>query len=354
MLRIIACMLVITVHASSFIILISVYERNWIFGHMYNTIAHAGNILFLMISGSLLLSEHYQFDAKFFYTHNFLRLLAAYFLWLGLYGAAEVFLTSSGGFWSGITKIPAAAFKNILKGSGWYHFWFLPMIMSLYLLLPMLRMVCRTKGVTSYFVLLFFIFAVLSPTILYFDFPYKNIFEAFATRIPFTLVNHYAGYFVLGHWLTIFMKEKQYRAGKVCLFGGVLITLSVFGSLFGDRILARQRQSYNSNSMNELFSLGPCIAAVGIFLLINAIKLPESRKLSAVLQKAAGLTFGVYMLHPLFLNFFQIRIQSLGLSALFEVPLMVFALFFTCMAITYVLSFIPFCRKWLFFMNDRK
>lgn len=354
LLRMIACALVITVHASSFIILISVYERNWIFGHMYNTLGHAGNVLFLMISGSLLLSEDYRFDAKIFYTHNFIRLLAAYVLWLALYGAVEAFLKQTGGFWSSIADIPAAVSNNLLKGSGWYHFWFLPMLMGLYLFLPMLRAVCHTKGLTAYFVALFLIAAVISPTILYFDFPYKEIYEAFLTRIPLALVNHYAGYFVLGYWLAVFIKEKKCRAEKVCLLGGAFIIAGVLGSLLGDRILARQQRTYNSHSMNELFSIGPCIVAVGLFLLVNNIKLPESREFSAVLKNIAGLTFGVYMLHPLFLNFFRMRIQSLGLSAFFEVPLIVLALLFTCMAVTYALSLIPFLRKWLLFMGDKK
>lgn len=354
LLRMIACALVITVHASSFVGGMYISDRAWFFVHIYNTLGHAGNILFLMISGSLLLPENYRFDAKTFYTHNFLKLLTAYFLWLILYNSMEILHTSAESSEKNFPNILLAAVKNMFEGIEGVYFWFLPMLMGLYLLLPMLRAICRTKGVTSYFMALFFVVSVLSPTILYFEFPYKYIYEFFETRIPFTLVNHYTGYFVMGHWLSVLLKEKKFRAVDAYLLGGVFIVFGVLGSLGGDYILAKQRGEFGSTSMNDLFSIGPCIIAVGFFLLINNIKLPEARIFSSALEKLAGLTFGVYMLHPLFLPFFQTLIQKSGLPVIFEIPLTVLALSFVCMAVTYVLSLIPFLRKWLLFMGDKK
>lgn len=353
LLRIIACVFVILVHTSSKLAYMTISDSCWKTVHIYNSFAHAGNILFLMISGSLLLSEDYRFSAKKFYTHNFLRLVVSYLLWLIIFnviGVVRYGLMEQGSISAAVVQ---DAVKNVIRGIASYQFWFIPMLLGLYLLLPMLRAICHAdRRLAPYLVGLFLIAYILFNTILYFDFPHKYLFESLMTRIPFTLINHYAGYFVMGYLLARLLKENKIPCKRAA--GVLLILAGVLLSLAGDLTLAAQRNAENSIAMNELFSLCPCMAATGFFLLINSLRLPEGRRFTSLLQTLAGLTFGVYMLHPLLLPPIQALTEGLGLSPALEIPLHTILLFCSCLAVSYVLSLLPPVRKWLLFMGSKK
>lgn len=352
LLRIIACVFVILVHTSSTLAYMKISDNGWIPVHIYNSLAHSGNVLFLMISGSLLLSENYQFNPKRFFTHNFLRLLTAYFSWLVIYniiGVIRYVFIESGGF---SAAVALDAVKNVIRGLAGYQFWFLPMLMGLYLLLPMLRAVCHAKRyLAPYFTALFFIVFILFNTILFFDFPHKYLFESLMTRIPFTLIDHYAGYFVTGYLLSRLLQEK--RIASPAITGAILILGGVLAGLGGDLLLAAQQGAENSIAMNQLFSLCPCVIGAGFFLLINSVRLPESKKMSSVLASFAGLTFGIYMIHPLLLSPVRMLTERLRLSPALTIPLDTALLFAVCSLATWLLSLIPPVKKWILFMGRK-
>lgn len=352
LLRLISCTLVILVHTSSIIAYMAISDNWWKTVHVYNSLAHSGNILFLMISGSLLLSESYRFEAKKFYTHNFLKLAVSYLLWLIIFNVIGVvrFVTVEEGSFS--LAVVQDAVKNVIRGIASYQFWFIPMLLGLYLLLPMLRAICHAeKWLAPYFVGLFLTAYILFQTILYFDFPHKYLFESVMTRIPFTLINHYAGYFVMGYLLAGLLRKGKIRHGRTA--GILLIAAGILLSLMGDLILAAQHGSENSLAMNEMFSLCPCMIASGFFLFINSLRLPEGRRLPSLLQTLSSLTFGVYMLHPLLLSPIRALIEGLQLPLALEIPLETLLLLICCMAAVYVLSLIPFLRKWLLFIGRK-
>lgn len=352
LLRLISCTLVILVHTSSNIAYMAITDNWWKTVHIYNSLAHSGNILFLMISGSLLLSESYHFEAKKFYTHNFLKLAVSYLLWLIIFNVIGVirFVTVEEGSFS--LAVVQDAVKNVIRGVASYQFWFIPMLLGLYLLLPMLRAICHAdKWLAPYFVGLFLTAYILFQTILYFDFPHKYLFESVMTRIPFTLINHYAGYFVMGYLLADLLRKGKIR--HVRTVGILLIAAGILLSLMGDLSLAAQYGSENSLAMNEMFSLCPCMIATGFFLFINSLRLPQDRRFPSLLQALSGLTFGVYMLHPLLLSPIRTLVERLQLSLALEIPLETLLLLICCMAAVYVLSLIPFLRKWLLFMGRK-
>ena len=358
LLRIFACVLVILVHTSSGLAYMSVSDSGWRIIHICNTLAHSGNILFLMISGSLLLSEDYSFRPRKFYTHNFLRLAVSYMLWLILFNGIGVIrygLLAQGSITAAVVQ---DAVKNVIRGIASYQFWFIPMLLGLYLLLPMLRAICHaSRGLSLYFTALFLTVCLLFNTILAFDFPHKYLFESLMTRIPFTLVNHYAGYFVMGYVFGHILKRdwffpKLAAHGKPA--GALLTAAGVLLSLAGDSFLAVQNGSGNSIAMNELFSLCPCMVACGLFLLTGSLKLPGSGRPVILLERLSGLTFGVYMLHPLLMPPVQQLTEGLSLAPAPEILMNTLLLLLLCLALAYVLSLIPPLRKWLLFMGSKK
>ncbi len=352
LLRVIACVFVVLVHTSSQLAYMKTTDSGWALIHIYNSFAHTGNILFLMISGSLLLSESYRFSPKKFYSRNFLNLAVSYLLWLIVFNIIGLLRHVFVNHGSLTAAVVLDSVKNVIRGLASYQFWFLPMLLGLYLLLPMLRAICRGDRYVAYYcVALFFVAHILVNTILHFDFPHKYLAESVMTRIPFTLINHYAGYFLMGHVLDRLLKERKLPRPKA--IGLLLIIGGAFGSLFGDLFIASQTGAENITAMNELFTLCPCVMGAGFFLLINSVRLPESRRLRSVLAALAGLTFGVYMLHSLILPPVQALTGRLSLPLTLTIPLDTALTSVLCAVAVLLLSLIPPVRKWLLFMGRK-
>ena len=344
-LRILACFLIVLAHASSGgMETLSVSGVEWKYTHILNSIGHTGTVLFLFISGSLLLSEEYKFSPKRFYTHNFLRLLVAYCVWVILYHL--IGLLDRGQYsWPYVKDM----IINVIKGEAGYHFWYVPMLLGIYLILPMLRAICRAeKGVVNYFVILFLIVQVLFTTIKVFEFPYKYLVVSLLDRIPFTLVNHYVGYFVMGYWLTDFLKKAAPSCNR--WRGGVLVISGLVVSLLGDMYLTHQ-EGYNSYFFNSLFSVTMCICAVGVFMLLGAVEVKCTPKTERILLRLSQLTFGVYMIHPLVLTWLTKLSFIAELPVVIGYPLRTVLVFAVSLSVVWLLSWMPGVREWVLYQT---
>ncbi len=343
LLRIFACFFVVLSHTSSDRALnTNLLSLQGAIPHLLNSVGHTGTILFFFISGSLLLSSEYNFKPGKFYKNNFLRLLIAYCGWVIIYHV--VGLLQRGIYTPAHLKEVAL---SIIRGEAGYHFWYLPMLLGIYLLLPFLRAICHSnKWILTYFVALFLVIQIGFTTLCFFEFPYKYLIMSLMNRLPLTLVNHHVGYFVLGYFLSVLLSE--HRITNPRLWGWVLtIAGPVFG-LLGDIVITMQ-QGAHGVTFNTLFSATMCMTATGIFLLFSSLQADFSKWYTPIL-KVSGLTFGIYMLHPMILN---------GLSALcpqfflnpgtIGILIMTLLSFLISALLTRLLCMIPLIRKWIFF-----
>ena len=348
-LRIMACIFVVLAHASALEIeRVAAPEARWAVSHIYNSIGHTGTILFLFLSGALLLSEDYHFQPKKFYTGNFLKLFVCYYSWIVIYHIIGLVRRGQYGY-----IYIKDVIINVIRGEASYHFWYLPMLLGLYLILPLLRAMCQaSKRLVVYFVTLFLIVQVVFYTIRLFEFPHKYLWVSLMTRIPFTMVDHYVGYFVLGYLLAWVIKEGYIRYSA--LAGVVLTVAGVLLGLLGDIIVSRQ-QGANSLGFNNIFSVTMCMTAVGIFLLINSRTLHMSAGLINVLAELAKLTFGVYMIHPLVQGVYVNLLPNItDLPVILVAPIITVLVFLTSLSISFVLAQIPVVRQWIVFAGKRE
>lgn len=343
-LRILACLFVVISHTSSELAVNApLTSLQGVVAHIMNTVGHTGTILFLFISGSLLLSEDYTFVPRKFYTRNFLRLFIAYYSWIIIYHLV--------GFFQRGIYTPAHikdVILNIIEGKASYHFWYLPMLLGIYLLLPFLRAIChKSKTLVTYFVVFFLVVQIGFTTILIPEFPYKYLLSSLMNRIPLTLINHYAGYFVLGYFLTCLIREAKFKNPR--LLGWLLILAGPILSLAGDLLLVVQQGAHNV-AFNGLFAAPLCISAVGFFLLFSSKQPTPSHKWQRGILLLSRLTFGIYMLHPLILSTLNSMLP--GIATTTGIPgilLITILTFFICAFISWGLCLIPPFRKWLFF-----
>lgn len=349
LLRILACLFVICCHVASIEIhSVSVFTEKWISAHVFNGIGHTGSIIFLFLSGSLLLSDDYDFQPKKFYLNNFLKLLVCYQLWVTLYNVIGVIQRGNYG-----PEYLKDILINSIAGNACYHFWYLPTLLGIYLILPMLRAICKMgKWVPVYFVSLFLVIQILFKTILFFDFKYKYLVAFLFNRIPVTLVNHYVGYFMMGYLLTWIIKEKKIK--KPFFYGILLFVSGIVIGLIADLYLS-VKAGGPKTTFNDIFTISSCISAVGMFLLMNAKHVKINEKGQKIILVLSKLTFGIYMVHPMFIDIIKEFWQYLDfLPRMMLIPVMVMVLFIISAVLIWILSRIPVVDEWLLFCGKRK
>ncbi len=348
-LRILACIFVVCCHVSSVELKeVSVFTESYISSHIFNAIGHIGSIIFLFLSGALLLADEYEFNAKKFYLNNFLKLFVAYQVWVIIYNVLGVIERGNYGliYWKDVLI-------NSIAGKACYHFWYLPVLLGIYLILPMLRSICKDKkGVVAYFVLLFLIVQIVFKTILLFDFPHKYLVDYLFNRIPYVLINHYVGYFILGYYLNYLIKEKKIK--HQALIGATLFAMGLIIGLLADMFLSNQK-GMTVASFNELFTLSSFVSGLGIFLWVNAKSITLGPKWQGVVAGLANLTFGIYIIHPIFMekllplwNKFNVLPRAI------LIPILVICVFVVSLIPIWILSKIPILNEWLLFCGKKK
>ena len=143
-LRILATFAVITIHVCTQNwnrVPLNSYE--WNVFNIYSSFSRWAVPIFVMISGALFLDNRRTINIKKLYTKNILRIITAFIFWSMLYAIIENVVF-------GKNRVNIKLFiRSFIVGH--YHLWFLPMILGLYILTPILRKITSDKKTTEYF-----------------------------------------------------------------------------------------------------------------------------------------------------------------------------------------------------------
>jgi surface polysaccharide O-acyltransferase-like enzyme len=245
--------------------------------------------LFFMASGAVLLGRDY--DIAEFYRKRLTKIIPVLLFWSAVYLALRVFV-------KGEPFEPIRAVMMFFGGHIYYHLWFLYVIVILYMLTPFMRKLILAMNDKEAFVLLvlWLAVAVVLPHIenvsgMKFNFVYREI-------------GAYSGYFVLGYYLSRTHFSKPLLAFLVFTASSAAIfyltgAMSVQkGELYG--------AFYDYSSPLVL------IQGVSMFLIFKAF---EDAKAFEYVAKLSPLVFGVYLLHPILLEYSGF-IDDLALKAL--------------------------------------
>lgn len=165
---------------------LDVRTREWEIYNIYYGITRCWGVpVFLMISGTLFLNPDRKIDMRMIFSKNIVRMVSAYLVWAFLYAMMD--------YCMGEVFTIQGFLQKILVGH--YHMWYIPMIVGVYLLIPILRKIVEDKCILQYFVVLSVVFEfgmgtmniipVLSDVYVVFD------------RLLVKMVTGYVVYFVL-------------------------------------------------------------------------------------------------------------------------------------------------------------
>lgn len=332
LLRVAACIMVVGVHVTAFC-MEDVPVGGFAFAVMdaFDCFFILGVPLFVMVSGALMLAEDYKTDFKKLYFGKIGRLVILYFFWLLIYNINNYMIGD-------LNSLKEIVLRTLM-GKGIYHLWFLPMTAALYLVTPFIRSFAQDLNKCLWFLGLYFLLAILIPTALLFDFPYRTIVDSVYHQIDnYYIFSGYLGYYVLGHVIHEFMPRLR---------GSALLALGAAGLVsLGIEIhvcnVYSAREGSLSVILNNPLLLTAFLGTTVLFILGRHLPVRGSR----ALRRLSGYTLGIYLLHPLPLAIgYGLGWNTLFAPPFISIPLSVILMTAVAFVPIYLLGRIPVVRK---------
>ena len=344
-LRIAACLAVIALHVSSQGWHAAVPgSSEWRIFNAFNACVRWGVPVFVMISGSLFLDPQKPLAIRSVFGKYLLRIAATFCFWSLIYTAYAKWRAP------GLTTLQMV--NKFLQGQ--YHMWFLFLIAGLYVAAPLLRKFTESRETAKYFLTVAFLTVfVFSTAADLADFFLPRMGESTLSTLVtalradwakayFFLPMGYTFYYVAGYYL------RRWRPGRVLT--AVILPLSAasfyvtahMGSVLTS--ISGEATSFNSN-----FSLNVMFEALGIFVLFQKLGSKDGNGASRsgkVLKKLSQCSFGVYLVHVLFLDLLAdvFGVHAADLPALVSVPVFTLGIAFASLLVSLFLNAIPGLR----------
>ena len=345
-LRILACIAVITIHVVSLPYKnTDISEFNWKVYNFFKSISEFGVPVFLMFSGTFMLQKDIPIERIF--KKYIKRITIAFLFWSMAYTVLEAYsnFRSYGSF-----PIEHAVEYFI---NGLAHFWYIYALIALYLITPFLRKIVTDTKLTVYFLALTFIFSFVFPrTINLLE--YCNIWQNFfladelswiLNKFNYLSVLQIVFYYVSGYFLS--NAKISGKAGYIIYCSGAL---SVVLKVLLTDILSSQKGELvglliGRNTITTAFF------AVSVYIFGKNIlsKINFSEKSRKIILSLSTSTFSIYLMHI----FVMICVHAVfGLDAysfisVLSVPLTVTAIFVISYIVTLIIRKIPFLNKYI-------
>jgi len=278
--------------------------------------------LFIMLSGALLLEKEENY--KIFFFKRCVKVLLPWIVWTGIYMIYFLYILQP-------TQISILYFngKNTLFIEWLRYFyrmflsalWFFPLIFSLYIITPVMRIFVRHARYFDNIYVLFLWFICLSIVPFLF---HTALLPEWSPNIIYTLIQ-YSGYYLLGAFLI--GKNKQLLRSRRMLY---LFLIGFFMVFFSTNYLDPRT----------------VIASIATFMLIiifsNHMEKIITVSVRKLLTKVSGACLGIYVVHTLIATFFvneRVYLQSHHGEILFT-----FLLFVTSAVVVLILQKIPIIK----------
>lgn len=267
--------------------------------------------VFFMITGYCVLSKK-ECSYKYSFSHvgKYIGVLFTVGLFYALLEQVFAFRT----FNLDILKI---SLFNVISGNLWDHMWYVYAIIGVYLVLPVLHSFFQ-QGEKNIYILtgLLFLFTILVPTVqgilpVGIDFPFGG----------------YLFYVCFGGLVAkCHISKNVYGCSVICAVISVVYI-----------ILTHVTRDFGYNS------LAVAVIAMSVFLLVSKLDI----KPNEIILKVSACTWGIYLLHPFFINIILKLFKIDLLTTLPYLKLVVFLIVIAVMSYvaTYILRKIPFIKK---------
>lgn len=329
-LRILACLMVIILHVSgqNFRI-IPVTSFEWRIFNLFDVSVRSCVPIFFMISGSLFLSKK-EISIKHILTKNVWKLIVIYFVWSTFYALVK---------YQGNDLI-----KGILASE--FHLWYLPSLISIYLLCPVLWAIVNSNNekILNYTCFLLIIGGLLHNFV-YLEPLYNQNIVILLSKFS-TISLGYCGYFLWGYYLTKNKEKYIHISRKVFV---IIFVVTIFiATIINDRYALYIGSP--TTLLYEYMDIPVFIEATCLFVIFmknRTLHLSKNKEL--YIKRISKYTLFIYLIHPFVMEQLRIQFQitSLTFSGILWTPLLSVFIFFICLILAYFIDKIPFINKWI-------
>lgn len=299
-LRALAIMAVIVLHASAPVVgrYAELSPSAWWAGHFWDSLVRASVPLFFMLSGALLLGRTEPLAV--FFHKRLAKLVPPLLAWSAIYLAWDSLFTADSRPWWEYLLAP-------LHGAVHYHLWFLYEILRLYLVVPILRVFvahARPREL-DYFLALWCLVALVYPV-------FRHWTGFRTSLLGLDAFAGYAGYLLLGYRLTQLEPTRARLWFAILLFGGGYIAtlwLTWFASAGAGKFEGMYYEYLRPNV---------AAMAVGAFWLLRIFgtRIARAQGRQGFGTRCAQASFGIYLVHVLFLEVLSTGLLGLQFTAL--------------------------------------
>lgn len=284
--------------------------------------------VFLMITGALFLSKKKVITYRECLLKYSKRILLALFVFGVPFSMLEIIMNTK--------RIDAVIFPeailNVFTGNSWSHLWYLYALIGIYLVLPLIKAFVDKAERKDIEVILVVLFV--------FNFVFPVINKLFNIHIAFELpISSFPIFYVLLGTYMYRETPTMFRDKRACI--GILLVAYVVMLVINRFTVPSGGALLGSNS--------PLIVIIAsmIFLLIKGIKINGSENL----WRLDRLCFGVYLVHPVFINFLYkfVKITPLNAGKLYPVAIVLFWILFSLCSFlsSWVMSKIKPLKKYI-------
>lgn len=341
------------VFASVAIILLHVAAQNmnyvelagteWNIYNFCNGLSRWGVPVFVMMSGALFLPR--EIPTKTLYKKYISRMAIAYVVWSAFYAIVDPIgnLIFTEGYQISLLEIAG----NFISGA--VHLWFLPMIIGLYMCIPLIKQITKNDNLIKYFLILSLIFCFIkTQSELVADYLLKGnsqlIFENVNTlfkNFNVNIVFGFAVYFILGFYLNKTDINKKHRM-IIYILGVIGFVLTILLNLLASKNAGKSSEAfYSATSVNVLLMS----VAVFVWFRYNA---KGNNKLNKIIIKLSKYSFGAFLVHIFILKVLHtFGIQSTSFHPVLSVPAITLFTTIVSYLISLVLNKIPVIKKYM-------
>jgi surface polysaccharide O-acyltransferase-like enzyme len=306
--------------------------NTWLVADFYNGLVRFAVPVFVMITGSLLL--HREYELGDFLKKRLTRILTPFLFWSLVYitysWCNEDLVFSNSDLWANVKQV-----LHLLKNGASYHLWYVYMLIGLYFFIPVISKFVRnaTKREIEYFLIVWLI-------VMFFAQPYLSRFNP---QFDIHYFVGYAGYLVLGHYLTFNVTNRNYMGTGMFVLFLLMLILIVMGTY------VLYKAQHNQTLLYEPLNPAVVLLASSIFLMIRFNKLRVPHFITAAKDFTCRYNFGIYLSHALILYLLDdiLGINYNFCTPLIAIPATAVICFLLSLLLVWLLSKIPFVGKWI-------
>ena len=323
--RVISFLSVIIIHVANYYCRAfgQISQSEYGFSLLLNTLARISVPCFFMISGALLLGRNEPLKKHF---KRWKRFVTALVIWSIIYYLWAIFYLKES------YNLLEIFYRPVTE-----HLWYLYAIIPIYLVLPFLQVMCNhmTPKIEQAFLIIITIAVIcnyilsLNDASAYYDLP------LIGDRV-------YTYYFLIGYYLYKYKKQIPITQNKAIIIYGLSMIATIVWTItmtYSSNVHYEQSLEYG----NPLIIL----SSVAFFLLMIRSKLKDkiSDKIKNLINVLGSCSFGIYLIHILFLDIYKNHLAPSDLSAWMIVPGLTIGIATISFISIWLLRHLPFGKK---------